>query len=239
MSWYKQSRALPAIENKYYEPGTEPRGLEYLNNLLTPEHAKKLSEPKMQYLNSGWYGSAFTFDNTNIVRKYTSDSEEVKIAKKILSKQKNHKPLPGIVYVYSVRDLSRDIYRNKTNKNPNNMMELGEYFLSEITMEKVIPLSEKQKKIFEYNFWNIKIKVKNKTDDYIIDYIRKERELEKTYGEDKKYTDEDYEFINIIINFARTVLSANYSDRDIHPGNVGLRKGRELVVLDLGSVDIV
>ena len=229
MNWYKQSLALPRVENEYPDPN-QYSGLSYLDQVLTPEHAEKLSEPGLNYLASGFYGSAFTFNDKDIVKKYTSDEVEARTAQNVLKKQTGNQPLSGVVFVYSVKDLSEDILVNNRQIKKNPRVRDRHNTLFEITIEKVTTLSWDQKKIFSDSFWsmyNYMRESPNLMDFEIINYL---------FKKDRK--DFEYDFLHMLIEFIRVLNGNNYTVRDIHENNLGIRNQDTIVILDLGSIEI-
>ena len=235
-NWYRQYKSampLPKVKNEYPPEMDRVYGLTSLDDQLSEEKANQLSEEGMEYLASGWYGSAFGFEGKNIVKKFTKDQIEIETAKEIMSRQNGNQALPGLVCVYEVKDLSADIfdyiaakknenlYKYETNKN-----------LYQITAEKVQVLTEEQKKIFKTIYQDILSIVKrdlNIRDEIIIN------------GLQKKYphlTDVniDINFIKMIVNFCRVIIKESYLDKDVHRNNVGIRNNNEIVILDLGSI---
>ena len=235
MSWYKQSRELPTIENKYPDKWMRQRGLNYLDVRLTPEHAQELSEPGMSYLGSGGYGSAFAINEKNIVKKYTGDNKELSAAKAIISKQQNNQPLEGLVYVYAVRDLSHDIYIRHKEKFPDLKEDSPNNALFEVTLEKVKPLSSKEDYIFT-NFYRALMDIMQGRADLNNDGVFKELKSRFNVEHIAKPIEENKKFINMMINFNRVVINNSYRDVDIHSGNVGIRNGDTIVILDLGAI---
>ena len=235
MNWYKQYKIampLPNVVNDY--PRIEDRnpGITNLDDKLTFEHSQELSEDGMGYLGAGLFGTAFQFNDKNIVKKFTTDTDELKNAKEIVSRQNGDQPLPGFVYVYEVKDLSRDVFDyKKRSGNFNYDYNWEENKLFQITTEKVQPLSENEHVLFNLIYYSCLNQIKsNKTNEEIIKYGQ-----EQTSNE--SFTKEDIYFLNMAIDFLKLTEKNKYLRMDLHPGNVGIRDNKEMVVLDLGAID--
>ena len=234
MNWYKQHKLampLPKVKNQY--PSTVERniGLQYLDDHLSEEHAQELSEDGMSYLGAGFYGTAFQFDNNNMVKKLTKDKVEAETAQEIIKRQNGDKALPGLVYVYEVKDLSdKSIEYRKTKLINDEEMYENEHKLFQITMEKIQPLSKIQTGIF-YNYFDALYRLKKSYPDFtnhkIILTLR--AQVSVNLDQDKMM------FLNTILDFIKILIENNYRKRDIHQDNVGIRKN-EIIILDLGSI---
>ena len=219
MNWYiqyKESMALPEVKNHYPYESFKPEGLKYLDERLTPEKAENLlKEKEVEYLGSGGRGVAYGLGDKTVA-KFTKDRDEAKTAKIIMTKQKGGKPLPGMVYVYNVEDISDQIIKKSFDE-----------ILYRVTIEKVSPLTEEQKTLFSHKYGLIESIMREDPK------ISNEKVIERLWT---KFSEQEEFFIDILINFIR-IIETNYLDTDIYTENVGLRNGNEMVVLDLGSVE--
>lgn len=237
MNWYKQHKTampLPKVKNQYPPRDKDNlQGLTYVDEHLSEENANQLSEEGMGYLGAGNFGTVFQFDNSNVVKKLTGDPDEGETAKEIILRQKNNKPLPGLVYVYGIRDLSIDAYTYYKKKNLDKTVDPRRNQLFQIILEKVQPLSGQQKRLFtHYDMIKEILETSSNPDnEAMIQYIIKE-----ITESENELSESDIEFMNILIKFVKTMQENNYIDADIYCENVGIRNNNEMVVLDLGSI---
>lgn len=246
LNWYSQFKTaapLPEIVNKYPDDSFE--GLRKMDAAFTQEDIRNIQEPDTSFLGAGYFGAAFNRANT--VKKYTRDDSEYKNALTIMEIQKRNgntpdNPIPHIVFVYNARQL-------KLTSDPK---ERRGYEWFEITIEKVVPLSMPEKRIYDIIFYEYRESIKrhindperikkvvneiyNSINNAIMDHKHRQNQLLKPQTENFQDVKTYEPFVEMVLQFVRHIHTNNIANVDMHCNNMGKRKN-ELVVLDLGAV---
>jgi len=219
MNWYriiKIAVPLPNVTNEYPNlPEHKMWAIEDLDRDITEKTKQELDKDERAYLDRGGYGIAYDYSE-GVIEKITRDIRELDNALEIMKMQEknNDEALPWIVKVFDAKQI----------QGGENNNEIPIYRL---LLEKVIPLTEQERHIFEDNLFPM-LRI-NDLELYLLKLKDSDNYIYRTYEEKMLVIS----FIKKMAPFVNHIKRNHVETWDLTPANVGFR-GDQLVILDLG-----